>query len=664
MITGRYVFSRLFFTSFSAEVVNTFFESGMSEDTSPLLSKQNRKLSHNLPLKSAYLSLGTYLIALLSFWLHAKNLSNLFVVFTFFLAGTPALIKSLDNICQKVVNIDILMTSAAFGSIFIGGALEGALLLVLFAISEALGQMVSGKAKSTLVSLKQLAPTTGWLVLEDGNLQKVAINKIEVGNILRIKSGEVVPLDGEILHGSSSINLMHLTGEKVPKSCHPGSIVPAGAHNMEGSFDLRVLRTGSDSTIAHIINLVIQAQNSKPRLQQRLDKYSSVYALSIFAIACGIALLVPLFTSIPLLGPQSAFYRALAFLIAASPCALIIAIPIAYLSAINACAKHGVLLKGGVILDRLVSCNSVVMDKTGTLTTGELTCIGCDYFGSKNETFFPSVLALEQSSSHPIAEAIVSYLMEQKVSSLPADRYLTVPGEGVRGYFNEQEAFVGRVETGLGKVPSEYLEDIEQKIYQAKQHGEICSLAYVGNSFALFYFRDIPRPQAKEIIQDLKDLGYPVSMLTGDHKVSAENTAEILGISEVFFDLTPEDKLAKIRELATQRQIMMVGDGINDAPALAQATVGIAMGEAGSATAIEAADIVLLHDSLSSLPWIIQKAKQTKKVVSQNLALALAIILLVSWPASLGIIPLWLAVILHEGSTVIVGLNALRLLKS
>ncbi|SPN73980.1 Probable cadmium-transporting ATPase,zinc/cadmium/mercury/lead-transporting ATPase,Uncharacterized protein conserved in bacteria,heavy metal translocating P-type ATPase,E1-E2 ATPase [Chlamydia serpentis] len=658
------MFSRLFSTSFSAEILNTFFESGMTEDTSPLLSAENRRLSHNLTLKSAYLSLGTYLIALCSYWLNAVNLCNLFIVFTFFLAGTPALIKSLDNIRQKIVNIDILMTSAAFGSIFIGGALEGALLLVLFAISEALGQMVSGKAKSTLVSLKQLAPTTGWLVLENGNLQKVAISKVEVGNILRIKSGEVVPLDGEILHGSSSINLMHLTGEKVPKACHIGSIVPAGAHNIEGSFDLRVLRIGSDSTIAHIINLVIQAQNSKPKLQQRLDKYSSIYALSIFSIASAIAILVPLFTSIPFLGPQSAFYRALAFLIAASPCALIIAIPIAYLSAINACAKHGILLKGGVILDRLVSCNSIVMDKTGTLTTGQLTCVGCDYFGPKNNNFFPSVLALEQSSSHPIAEAIVTYLSAQKVSSLPADRYLTIPGEGVRGYFDEEEAFVGRVETGLKRVSSEHLQEIQQKIYQAKRQGEICSIAYLGKSFALFYFRDIPRPQATEIIKDLKKLGYPVSMLTGDHKISAENTAELVGISEVFSDLSPDQKLKKVRELATERQIMMVGDGINDAPALAQATVGIAMGEAGSATAIEAADIVLLHDSLAALPWIIQKAKQTKKVVSQNLALALAIILLVSWPASLGIIPLWLAVILHEGSTVIVGLNALRLLKS
>ncbi len=635
----------------------------MSEDTSPMLSEKHRKLSHNLTLKSSYLSLATYLIALFCYWFSANNVSHLFTILTFFFAGTPALIKSLENISNKTINIDILMTSAAFGSIFIGGTLEGALLLVLFAISEALGQMVSGKAKSSISSLKQLAPTMGWVVLSDGNLQQMPVNKIQVGDTIRIKSGEIVPLDGKIIHGSSSINLMHLTGEKVPKSCQKDSIVPAGAYNMEGSFDLKVLRTGADSTITHIINLVIQAQNSKPDLQQRLDKYSSIYAITIFGIASAIAILIPLFTSIPFLGPNSAFYRALAFLIAASPCALIIAIPIAYLSSINACAKHGILLKGGVVLDRLASCNSIVMDKTGTLTTGKLTCIGCDFFGLKTPTFFPSILALEQSSSHPIALAIVEYLITQGFTSQVADRYLTIPGEGVRGFFKDQEAFVGKTETALKFISATYIEELQQRIYDAKLRGEICSLAYLGSSCALFYFKDEPRPYAAEIIQELKILGYPVSMLTGDHKISAENIAQLVGVSEVFADLSPDDKLEKVRELAKKRHILMVGDGINDAPALAQATVGIAMGEAGSATAIEAADVVLLHDALTSLPWILQKAKQTRKIVSQNLGLALAVILLVSWPASLGVIPLWLAVILHEGSTIIVGVNALRLLK-
>lgn len=654
------MFRKLFSTPLTRNILQDFFDSGMPEDASPLLSASHRSLSHNLSLKSAWVSLATYLIALLAYWFSMPSVSKLAVIFTFFLAGTPALIKSLEDIRDKTVNIDILMTSGAFGSLFIGGELEGALLLVLFAISEALGQMVSTKAKSTLSSLKHLAPTITWVVMEDGSLKKTLVNQVQVGEVIRVKSGEVVPLDGKIVHGKSSINLMHLTGEKVPKSCDVGDTVPAGAYNLEGSFDLHVLRIGTESTISHIINLVVQAQNSKPRLQQRLDQYSSAYALTIFAIATAIAIFVPLFTSIPFLGTDSSFYRALAFLIAASPCALIIAIPIAYISAINACAKRGVLLKGGVILDRLVSCSSVVMDKTGTLTTGELSCTGHDHFGPEVEAFYPLVLALEQSSSHPIAHAIVTHLSANSITSQSAEQYMTIPGEGVKGYYQGKEVFIGKVDLALSLVPAQYQAEIKKRIEQARAHGTICSIACFDQTCALFYFRDDPRPEAKKMIEDLYKEGYTVSMLTGDHRISAENTAQILGIKEVFSDLSPDDKLAKIRELAETRHILMLGDGINDAPALAQATVGVAMGEAGSATAIEAADVVLLHDTLSSLPWLIRKAKKTRRIVSQNLAIALAVILLVSWPASLGLIPLWLAVILHEGSTIVVGLNALR----
>lgn len=655
---------QLFSSPFSRELLSDFFESGMAEENSPLLSQKNRRLSQNLTLKSAYISLALYLGSLLSHWIGYQALSSLLLILTFFLAGTPALIKSFEDILDRTVNIDILMTSAAFGSIFIGGALEGALLLVLFAISESLGAMVSGKAKSTLASLKHLAPTVAWVVQQDGSLQKVLVQNVKVGEIIRVKSGEVVPLDGKIIQGASSINLMHLTGEKIPKSCGIGDTIPAGAHNLEGSFDLQVLRIGAESTIAHIINLVVQAQSSKPKLQQRLDRYSSTYALTIFAISACIAIGGSLFTTLPFLGPDGAFYRALAFLIAASPCALIIAIPIAYLSAINACAKHGVLLKGGVVLDRLVSCNSVVMDKTGTLTTGDLTCSGCEDFGPESPLFYSCVLAMEQSSSHPIAQAIVNYLTEKQVQSLPATQCTTIPGEGVSGEFNGEQAFVGRVSTALRYVPEEYREQLRERAQQAQERGDTCSIACLGKRVSLFYFRDVPRHDAADIVSYLKKNGYPVCMLTGDHRISAENTARLLGIDEVFYDLTPDNKLSKIQELAKSRQIMMIGDGINDAPALAQATVGIAMGEAGSATAIEAADVVLLNQGLSSLPWLIDKAKKTRRIVSQNLALALAIILFISGPASMGVIPLWLAVILHEGSTVIVGLNALRLLKN
>lgn len=658
------MFVKLFSTPFSPKIFTNFFESGMSEDHSPILSKNSRALSHNLSLKSAFLALFTYLSALIFYFWGFLNTSNLCIVFTFFIAGTPALIKSLKDLQNKTVNIDILMTSAAFGSIFINGALEGALLLVLFAISESLGSMVASKAKSTLASLKSLAPTVAWVVQEDGTLKKTPVKQICVGDIIRTKSGEVVPLDGEIIQGASSINLAHLTGEKTPKSCGLGSIIPAGAHNLEGSFDLKVLRTGADSTIAHIIHLVVQAQSSKPALQQRLDRYSSLYAAAIFIISAAMITFIPVFTSIPLFGSHSAFYRALAFLIAASPCALIIAIPIAYLSTINASAKRGILLKGGSVLDRLNSCEAIVMDKTGTLTTGALTCIQCDHFGTQEDSFYSCVLALEQSSFHPIAQAIVTFITQQGVTPCPVDHFETVPGEGVRGNIQGNEMLIGKISSVLPYIPQPFQAMISDRVQEARERGDICSLAYFKNHYAIFYFRDMVRPDAKNLVQTLQAEGFPVIMLTGDHHISANNVAQQLGIQEVYSDLSPQDKLDKVRELALKRHILMIGDGINDAPALAQATVGVAMGEAGSATAIEAADVVLLHDSLVSLPWMIRKARQTRRIVTQNLCIALAIILCISWPASLGIIPLWLAVILHEGSTVVVGLNALRLLKN
>ncbi|WP_213358304.1 cation-translocating P-type ATPase [Chlamydiifrater phoenicopteri] len=673
------MFKKLFPSPFSPELMTDFLDSGMSEDKSPLLSRSGRSLSKNLPLKTSLLSLSTYLTALFLYVsrgffpesaTHLLHLSHLFTLITFFLAGTPAIVKSFEDLAEREFNIDVLMTVAAFGSIFIGSSLEGALLLVLFSISEALGESVSEKAKSTLSSLKQLSPQTAWIFNDEGILKRKTIKSIQVGDIIHVKSGEIVPLDGVIVRGSSSINLTHLTGEKVPIFCKEGSSVPSGARNLEGSFDLRVLKTGADSTLEHIIQLVVRAQKTKPQLQQRLDKYSSVYALSIFTISLGIALLVPLLTSMPFINVEDlnncSIYRALAFLIAASPCALIIAVPIAYLSAVNSCARQGILLKGGVTLDRLLACSMVAMDKTGTLTTGQLTCLGWDFFGedSFKTKFLSIVRGVEQSTTHPIAQAIESFIEKQNIPPTILEKYVTKPGEGVQACVNGEKVFVGRIETAIKNVAPENLAQIETLVSDAKKRGEICSLATVGVFSAIFYCKDVLRPDAQEAVKGLADNGLKVVMLTGDHAISAKNTANLLGIDQIYASLTPEAKLKKIETLAKSNRMMMIGDGINDAPALAKSFVGIAMGEAGNAAAIDAADIVLLNNTLSSLPKLLRKAKKTRFIVSQNITLALSIIFFVSIPASLGIIPLWLAVILHEGSTVIVGLNALRLLKN
>ncbi|MEG0037206.1 MAG: cation-translocating P-type ATPase [Victivallaceae bacterium] len=661
------MFKKFFFVPnrFNPELLTDFFESGMSENTSPLLSKKDRKFSSYLSLKSALFSAVIYTSGLLAYKLHALNLCNFLILLTFFIAGTPAVIKSIEDVLNKSVNIDSLMTVAAFGSIFINGEKEGALLLVLFAISEAMSQMVSSKTKNTLSSLKKLTPNVVWVINEDGTLAKTLIKQVKVGQIIKIKSGEVVPLDGIIIRGSSSLNLMHLTGEKIPQACKEADQIPAGAYNIEGAFDLEVTRLGSDSTVERIIQLVVQAQNTKPRLQRKLDRYSSIYAATIFIIATVVAIGLPLISSTPFLGQESSFYKALSFLIAASPCALIIAVPIAYLSAINACAKKGILLKGGITLDAVNKCDAIVMDKTGTLTIGELTCIGYQIFG-KFPDYNPLSLAmaLEQSSSHPIAQAIVDFSQKEGVVPLHLTAYHMIPGIGVEALIEEEKVFIGKSEFIMPMVSEDLRLELTRCITESKEKGDTCSLLKTTTGVLLFRFKDSPRPEACEVIKQLKNLNMTTIMLTGDHKTSALNIASELNITEVLYDLDPAEKLHAIRNLAEKHNLIMVGDGINDAPSLAQATVGVAMGQVGSASAIEAADVVLLRDNLTGLIWLINKAKQTQNIVLQNLGLAAAIILLISVPALFGIIPLWLAVILHEGSTIIVGLNALRLLKT
>lgn len=654
---------------FNSENFNDFFSSGMQESSSPVLNSNAINLIKNLSLKIALTSLGCYLLALVFTWLQYTNISNILLLITFFLSGTPALIQSLEDISNRIINIDILMTLAAFGSILINQALEGALLLVLFAISESLEDMVSYKAKSTLSSLKKLTPHTTWLVNSDGTLSKKQTKTINVGDIIRIKEGEIIPLDGTIIQGSSSLNLALITGEKTPKSCFPGDSVPSGAHNLEGSLDILVSHKSSDSTVEKIIQLVIEAQKSKPHLEQRLQSWSNIYAITIICLSLAMIFILPFIFHIPILGNNSSIYRSLAFLISASPCALILAMPIAYLSAINSCAKKGILLKGGIVLDNISSCTSIALDKTGTLTTGNLTCSEFHFVNNKDsksiDPLLSIVLTIEQSVNHPIAQSIASFINKKNIlPELSVSQIKAIPGYGVTATYKKAPIFIGKSDWIFPKLSDEDKIYVKNYIDAKKHNGEICSLALINSNILIFTLKDSLRPEVKDTIQKLKQQKIELNLLTGDSKQSALNIAKQLGINNVFYNLDPKHKLEKIKELSLIKNLVMIGDGINDAPSLAQAHVGIAMGEVGSATAIEAADTVFLHDNIHSLPFLLKKAKQTQTIVKENLFLALSIITFISIPALLGFIPLWLAVVLHEGSTVIVGLNALRLLKN
>lgn len=640
----------------SPYIFDEFFTSGLEESISPFLKKSSRKWAHNLSLKSSLLA-GFFLLTAFISSFYILDLSHICLLLVYFLAGTPALLNTIEDIKNLEINIDVLMTLAAFLSFLIGSQMEGGLLLVLFAFSGAMEESVSKKAKGALINLNHLSPTVGVVIGEGGTLFQKSVREIAVGTSLLVRAGEIVPLDGIVSEGSSFVNLVHLTGESVPVSKTKGDEVQAGSRNLDGTLTINVTKTSAESTLSKIIKLIHEAQGMKPKLQRFLDKFGKRYAITIISLFFLFALTLPWVFSIPFLGIEGSVYRALTFLIAASPCALIIATPTAYLSAISACARKGILLKGGVTLDAFAGCRTIAFDKTGTLTTGKLTCTGVESIGKVDYgegVALGVAAALERHVTHPMAEAICSFAEQKAAAPLPLSSFQSVPGFGLQGIATiEGKEVAVKIGNEAFISPNSPLE----------KRGEMVSFLKIDDSLYGFRFSDTLRPQVKEILSSLKEKGVELAMLTGDHKMSAEAVAHKVGIDQVYADLRPEHKLEIISKLSAEKHLAMVGDGINDAPALMRASVGISMGEIGSATAVDASDIVLLQDDLTLIQWLHKKAHKTMSIVRQNLTLALGVILLATTPALLGIIPLWLAVILHEGGTVLVGLNSLRLLR-
>ncbi|CCB85553.1 MULTISPECIES: heavy metal translocating P-type ATPase [Parachlamydia] len=653
-------------------VFDDFFDFDEQESASPFLTPESRSWAINLTLKASICA--AFLLAaafICSFYAHLQPISHILLVSVYFLAGIPALIESLEDLVDLDINIDILMTLAAFSSILIGSGMEGGLLLVLFALSGSMEDAVTTKAKGAMSSLYKLSPTLACVVTPKGTLIERSVKEILVGTRILVKAGQIVPLDGKVIDGISSVNLVHLTGENFPITKKVGDSVPAGARNLDGFLTLEVTHTSNDSTLSKIIQLVTQAQEARPRLQRWFDAVSRRYAITIILVSFLFAISLPWLLNLPFLGMEGSIYRALAFLIAASPCALIIAIPIAYLSAISACARRGILLKGGLSLDALASCAAIAFDKTGTLTTGDLTFEAMEPVGQTTHAFEEALnvaYTLEMNAVHPIAKAILKHGHQTKASPLPISAFKSVPGYGLEAYISssngEMKTYLGRAEYMLPHLPADKVQMLQAKIAEHQQKGELIAVLLIGQDVFLLRFRDTPRDLIKETLQKIKEEWHLLLvMLTGDHQASAKRVADDLGISEYHADLTPEDKLRHVSQLAQSKGLAMIGDGVNDAPALARATVGICMGKVGSTSAIDASDIVLLQDNIEQLNWLIGKAHQTQKIVRQNLTLAGLAIVLASLPALLGFIPLWLAVILHEGGTVLVGLNGLRLMR-
>lgn len=638
-----------------------FIASSYAENASPFLKPHGKGLAKNLLLKGALISAACLLTAIV-LRNELRPFSYILLAIVYFVCGTPSLMGAIKDLSHRTLNIDILMTMAAFVALLMGSPFEGALLLVLFELSGAMEEAVLFKTQSALFALKELKPKRALVLKDDGTVIERSVCDVPLGSKILVPPGEVVPLDGTIIEGKAFINVSHLTGESLPLSVETGAKIPAGAKNIDGRIVVLVERINADSTISKITDLITTAQESKPTLQTLFDKFSSRYAASVIILFFSFALLLPFVTKLPFLGEEGALYRALAFLITASPCALILATPTTYFSAISSCLKKGILLKGGNVLDATTRCTIVAFDKTGTLTTGLLNVYQTKIItGSLDETtLWKLALTLEQNSTHPIGKAITSYAQAHNLSPVKLTHFTNHPGLGISGDFENFHVALGKKELLL-KYAEPHLQKVIQELTLDEPYPYTMLLAK--DTLCLILFTDEPREEAASAIEHLHTMNLTTMLITGDHKSSALRMAGLLGIDDVGFEMNPAAKLAKIKTLS-EKGIVMVGDGINDAPSLTQATVGISMGHTGSHTAREASDIVLMREDLNLIPFVFKKSKQARRILVQNLTLALSVIILATTPALLGTIPLWLAVILHEGGTVLVGLNSLRLLKS
>ena len=576
-------------------------------------------------------------------------------------------------------NIDLLMVVAALGAAVLGEWMEGALLLFLFSLGHALEHYALGRARNAIAALAELAPQTA-IVVRDGLESTVPIGEVRAGDLVVVKPAERIPVDGAVREGRSAVNQAPITGESVPVDKVPGEPVFAGSVNGEGAILVEVTAAVGDRTLDRVIRLVAEAQTQKAPTQQFTDRFERVFVPLVLA-ADALLIVVP-----PLFGIWTwgeAFYRAMALLVAASPCALALGTPAAVLAGIAQAARNGVLIKGGAHLEILGSIRSLALDKTGTITRGEPAVTDLrPLAGVDEERLLATAAAVERRSQHPLARAILRAAQDRGLSVPEAGDVESVTGRGIRSTIGGASVEVGRLlmfeESGIA-VPPALLEsiaaleeagrttmivrhqaaDVRGNLALGAQNGDVSGDGWLG----AIGVADEPRAGVAKTLDRLRRAGVQrIVMLTGDNAGVGNAVGRAVGVDEVRAGLLPEDKVTAIEELAREGRVAMVGDGVNDAPALAHATVGIAMGGAGTAAALETADVALMGDDLGRLPFVIGLSRRARLIIKQNLAVSLGVILMLVVATTTGVIGIGPAVVVHEGSTLVVIANALRLL--
>ena len=595
----------------------------------------------------------------------------------YFLGGFYTIREAWDSIRAGRFEIDFLMIVAAAGAGALGAWFEGALLLFLFSLGHALEHYAMGRARRAIESLAELAPETA-LVRMDDNEVEIPIDELEINDVVIIKPNERMPADGFVIKGSSGVNQAPVTGESIPvdkqpvedldaaydnwEKLDPAHRVFAGTINGSGALEVVVAKLASESTLARVVQMVTEAETEKSPTQRFTDRFERVFVPAVL----GLVVLL-LFAWVVIDESFSAsFYRAMAVLVAASPCALAIATPSAVLSGVARAGKGGVLVKGGGPLENLGELSAIAFDKTGTLTEGKPRVTDAiAEEGITEEELLRTAVAVEKLSDHPLAAAVVRYGMDRldQPAVVEAHNLESITGRGVKAVLDGEAVYIGKddlfSEIDGAPLPDALIDTVDR----LEKEGRTTMIVRRGNRYlGVIGLMDTPREAAAKTLARLRDLGIRrMVMISGDNQRVAEVVAREVGLDEARGDLMPDDKVETIKRLREEEKVAMVGDGVNDAPAMAHATVGIAMGAAGSDVALETADVALMADDLSHLPFAVGLSRKTRHIIRQNLWMSLGMVAFLV-PATIFGLGIGPAVALHEGSTLIVVFNALRLL--
>ena len=578
------------------------------------------------------------------------------------IGGYALFIEGIKDLIKLDFSMGTLMTIAIIGAALIGDFAEGAIVVILFGISEMLERYAADRARQSISSLVKVAPKVAT-IRRNGLEQTIAVQDIQINDVMLIKPGQKIAMDGIVIKGNSTVNQAAITGEALPVDKQLSDEVFAGTLNEAGYLEVQVTKGAADTTLAKIIQLVEAAQGERAPTQAFVDKFAKIYTPFIILLATLIVILPPLFFG----GDwQRWFYQGLSVLVVGCPCSLVISTPVSIVSAIGNAARHGVLVKGGIYLEEMGKLQAIAFDKTGTLTEGKPTVtdfvVVDDQFNEAD--LFQKISALESYAQHPLASAILVASQKRAIETTPitVENFQSLTGRGVQGDISGMTYLIGS--------PALFASDSKIDAIKQEFHKESKTVIYFGTSeqvLAIIALQDAVRPTSHQTIQALQSLGIKETvMLTGDNQASAEQIGREVGVSAVKANLMPADKCQEIQTLQAtfgRGRVAMIGDGVNDAPALAMANVGIAMGVAGTDTALETADITLMGDDLAKLPFIVRLSRRTLRTIKQNITFSLALKVIALLLVIPGWLTLWIAILADMGATILVTLNGIRLMR-